>query len=89
MIQLSLTVSVLDKTPLDEAAKRKLRAKEIKNLVILKKSVDARKKEDVRYVYSVAMTTENDKKYLSKEVAPYAPTGNSTYPSTSVTTRVN
>lgn len=71
MIQLSLTVSVLDKTPLDEAVKRKLRAKEIKNLVILKKSVDARKKEDVRYVYSVAVTTENDKKYLSKEVAPY------------------
>ena len=71
MIQLSLTIPVLDKTPLDEAVKRKLRAKEIKNLIILKKSVDARKKEDVKYVYSVVVTTENDKKYLSKEVVAY------------------
>ena len=71
MIQLSLTVPVRDSTPLDEIVRKKLRAREIKELIILKKSVDARKKEDVRYVYSVAVSTENDKRYLSKEVAAY------------------
>ncbi len=71
MIQLGITVPVGEKTTLDEVVRKKLRAREIEELIVLKKSIDARKKEDVRYVYSVAVSTENDKKYLSKEVAPY------------------
>lgn len=71
MIQVSFSLSVADKTALDEAACRKIGAREIKKFEVVKKSVDARKKEDVRYVYTVAVETENDKKYLQKGASAY------------------
>ncbi len=70
MIQLSFSLSAIDKTSPDEAARKKLGAKEIRKFEILKKSIDARKKDDVKYVYQVAVETENDKRYLSKG-SPY------------------
>ncbi len=38
---------------------------------ILKQSVDARKKEAVKYVYTVALATENDVKYIRKDISYY------------------
>ena len=70
MIQLSLTQSITDKTPIAEVARKKLGAREIKALDILKKSIDARKKEDIKWAIQVAVETENDKRYLAKG-APY------------------
>jgi hypothetical protein len=42
------------------ARELKLAAGEIKELKIIKKSLDARKKSDIRYLYSVAVTTTRD-----------------------------
>ena len=45
---------------------QKTGAKGIKNLQILKKSVDARKKTDVNLIYSVAFSADNEKEVLKK-----------------------
>ncbi len=60
---------------LKTAAAKKLGCKEsqILNLVILKKSLDARKKSDIHYVYSVALESENEKFYVKKGYEKYIP----------------
>ena len=45
----------------------RLRTEEIHSIKIVKKSVDARNKPDIKYVYSVNVTVENEKK-ISKRV---------------------
>lgn len=50
---------------LEEVAAKKLRVdkSEIKNLRIFKKSLDARKKGDIKYVYSIDFSIKDEKKY--------------------------
>jgi len=48
--------SELDKSHI--AKKLNIKEKDIKDYIILKKAIDARKKNDVRFVYSVAVDTE-------------------------------
>lgn len=58
-----------------KAAAKELRtaAGEITDLVILKKSVDARKKEDIRYSYSVAVSVTKEERFLKKGYERYTP----------------
>lgn len=44
----------------------KITSKEIKSYQILKRSIDARKKPDLYYVYSVAFSVDNEQKLLKK-----------------------
>lgn len=48
------------------AKELKVNKEEIINFDILKKSIDARKKDDVRYVYSLAVNVKDEKKLLKK-----------------------
>ena len=43
-----------------------IRYEDIKKIEIMKKSIDARKKEDLKYVYTVELTLEQEKKYLNR-----------------------
>lgn len=54
--------------------KHKLGIKKIKMLRIAKKSIDARRKNDVHYVYAVDIETDNEKKYIGKNVSFYEDT---------------
>ena len=54
---------------LADTIRKKYGIKEIKSLKIAKKSVDARRKNDVHYVYAVDIETENDKKYVGKNIS--------------------
>lgn len=56
-------------TRLAEIIQKKYGIKRIKNLRIAKKSVDARRKNDVHYVYAVDIETDNEKKYIGKNVS--------------------
>ncbi len=60
-----------DEKELSEIVKKKYKIKKIKSFKISKKSVDARRKNDVHYVYAVDVETENDKKYIGKNVQPH------------------
>ena len=71
MLTFSATVPVWDKTPIEEIAARKLGVKKVNRCVILKKSVDARKKNEVCYVYRLAAEVENEQKYIRKDVTTY------------------
>ena len=57
---------------LKEAAAKKagIRPEEIRSLSILRKSVDARDKDDVRFVYSVSLETDHENRILSRLDAP-------------------
>ena len=51
---------------LKEAAAKKtgIRPEQIRSLTVLRKSVDARNRDDVRFVYSVAIEADEEKKML-------------------------
>lgn len=66
MIAVDFTVSVTDKTPIETLAAKKLGAKSVKRYVIIKKSVDARKKDNVLYNYRVAVEVDNERKFIGK-----------------------
>ncbi len=66
MIAVDFSVSVLDKTPVETLAAKKLGAKSVKRYVIVKKSVDARKKDNVLYNYRVAVEVENERLFIGK-----------------------
>lgn len=53
---------------LPEIINKKYGIKNIKKLRLAKKSVDARRKNDVHYVYSVDIETDNEKQYIGKNV---------------------
>jgi len=57
-----------DEKTLPEIVKKKYGIRNIKKFKISKKSVDARRKNDVHYVYAVDVKTENDSRYVSKNV---------------------
>lgn len=54
---------------LTEMVKKKHGIKNIKKLRLAKKSVDARRKNDVHYVYAVDIETDNEKQYIGKGVS--------------------
>ena len=54
---------------LAETVRKMYGIREIKSFRILKKSIDARRKNAVVFVYSVDIETENDEKYLGKNVS--------------------
>lgn len=58
-----------DEKNLAETVRKKYGIKELKSFRISKRSTDARKKSDVCFVYSVDIETENDKKYIGKNVS--------------------
>ncbi len=58
-----------DESCLEDIIKTKYKIKNIKSLKIAKKSVDARRKNDVHYVYAVDVETDNEKKYIGKNVS--------------------
>ena len=57
---------------LQEAAAKKagIRPDQIRSFAVLRKSVDARNRDDVRFVYSVAIEAEDEKKILSRLESP-------------------
>lgn len=62
-IKLSVTES---EENLLEIVKKSYKIKEVKSFRISKKSIDARKKDNVFFVYSVDVKTDNDRKYTGK-----------------------
>lgn len=54
---------------LPEAVRKKYGIRELKSFKIVKRSIDARRKSAVMYTYSVDIETENDKKYIGKNVS--------------------
>lgn len=64
MIKLNLSVPVNSNESLEKIVQKKIGAKEVKECIILKKSIDARKRNAILHVYQLAITTENDNKYL-------------------------
>ena len=68
MIRISNIKLSLDESEniLEEKVQKKYGIKKIKSFRISKKSIDARRKNDVHYVYSVDVETDNDKHYIGK-----------------------
>ena len=68
MIRISNIKLSLDESEniLEEKVQKKYGIKKIKSFHISKKSIDARRKNDVHYVYSVDVETDNDKHYIGK-----------------------
>ncbi len=66
--QLKINIDENNNEKLRELAAKKLRLNvdSIKKLVIIKKSIDARKKPDIYYIYSVAVEVDNEEKVLKK-----------------------
>lgn len=54
---------------LAETVRKKYGIRELKSFKIVKRSIDARRKNAVVYTYSVDVETENDKKYIGKNVS--------------------
>lgn len=71
MLTISLNVPVNDDTSLETLAARKLGAPRVDAVTILKKSVDARKKEHIFYCYRLAVSVKNERMYLRDDVAYY------------------
>ena len=57
-----------DERKLKETVQKKYGIKNIKSFCIVKKSIDARKKNAVKIIYSADVKTENDKKYIGKNI---------------------
>ncbi len=76
MIKVSdVKVSVSDNRPLKEiiAERLSLGLSEIKEYTILRKSVDARKRDAICYVYTFAAEISNEKRILNKKIKNVAP----------------
>lgn len=57
---------LLDESNLPEFVAKKYKINTIKDFRIVKQSVDARKKDDIHYVYTVDLLTDNEPKLLKK-----------------------
>lgn len=67
MIRISdIKIGVGDNTDLKEKVKKMVGSAALKSFQISKKSIDARKKNDIFYVYSVDIEVENEEKLLKK-----------------------
>ena len=71
MIKFSFSVPAYVECDIAAVAVKKLRIKSIKDLVILKKSLDARDKRDIRYVYTVGFITDETKFALRNGATEY------------------
>ena len=71
MIEFSFNVPVTDNTPVEELARKKIGAKRIDKCIVIKKSIDARRKDKLSYNYRVAIELTNEQKYISKDVHPF------------------
>ena len=43
-----------------------IKTEDVKQIKIIKKSIDARKKEEIKYVYTIEASLEREQKYLNK-----------------------
>ncbi|MCF0128806.1 MAG: FAD-dependent oxidoreductase, partial [Pseudobutyrivibrio sp.] len=64
--QLKVPVGDNDKLNTYVAKKLKIEPKDIKSIRILKQSIDARKKPDILYVYTVDVSCDGEQKLLKK-----------------------
>lgn len=64
MLKVSLTIPVCNQESIESAICKKIGAKKIKNYSIVKKSIDARKKDCIKYNYTVIFEVDNERKYL-------------------------
>lgn len=71
MIEFSINVPIIDNTPIEELARKKIGANRIDKCIVIKKSIDARRKDKLSYNYRVAVEVKNEQKYISKEVHPF------------------
>ena len=55
---------LLDESNLPEYVAKMYKLSSVKNFKIVKQSVDARKKDDINYVYTVDLTTDNEQKLI-------------------------
>jgi uncharacterized FAD-dependent dehydrogenase len=67
-IKLPITAKIEE---LDSVVMSKLGCGKIKNLTILKKSIDARDKGKINYIYSVAVELDNEDFYLNSAITKY------------------
>lgn len=71
MLTFSFNAAVDDVTPVEKLAAESLGAKSVEKCLILKKSVDARRKDKICYVYRVAVEVKNEHKYINNKVSYY------------------
>lgn len=71
MLTFSVNVPVWDKTPVEEIAAKKIGVKRLEKCVILKKSTDARKKNEILFTYRLAVEVPNETRYIRKDVSLY------------------
>ena len=62
----NIRLSIGKEERLFDAAAKKLGTKKLYDLRIVKKALDARKKNDIKYIYSVEVCAENEKKLVSR-----------------------
>lgn len=65
-IKISINNDTEDELIIKCAKKLGIYSKQIKDFHISKKSIDARKKEDIKYVYEVDVNVDNEEKYLKR-----------------------
>lgn len=71
MLTFGLTVPVCDKTPIEKLAADFLGVKSVDKCTIVKRSLDARRKDRIVYIYRVAVALPNEHKYVNKKVTYY------------------
>jgi len=62
----NIKLSIDNETGLYEAVSKKLGGDKFYNLNIVKKALDARKKNDIKYIYSVEVYADNEKKTIAR-----------------------
>lgn len=62
----NIKIPLLSDISIEEKIEKILKTKEFSNLRIIKQSVDARKKNDIYFVYSAAVTSKDEKNLVSK-----------------------
>ncbi len=60
----NIKIGINEEQNLLSAVKKKLKTDKFYNLKIVKKAIDARKKQDIKYVYSVEVSADNEKKLI-------------------------
>ncbi len=72
MLKLSVNVPLEEEKNWKECVYRKLRTRDITEFCLLKKSLDARDKGNIIYVYQVAVKVKNEENYISAGIVKYA-----------------
>ena len=69
MIRLQYSIPVTKNDNIEEILQRKFLAKDVKNIKIVKKSIDARKKEDIKFTYTIDFECSNEDILIAKKSA--------------------